>query len=470
MPESVSRPGVEIIQTFQSTTPTIVVPTLVPCIVAPFHEVIEVTTSTGTTNENSKLSTVYDQNALSVPQLSFPSPRGNIAEVDVDESTIRMFLLQNGALVELSKTSGFLASFNSATAASVVGSGATYPVNLDGLRLTVAMDAHRGIGSGLPNAGSFLSSDNVNIDFTGTSLTLQNVVDQINARIPGIASISSGQLRLTSTKFGAGSSVLVRGAGSANTLLGLDAVNDEVAVGAGFFAIDDADGDVTSPRIEFFTGTSQRDIGSANSSVATAPNFLDSEISIGDTIVANGVNIGNVDQVFANRLVMEVEQNIFSSTAKFAPRYFWVQANGLSFPAPAASTAGTLTGSVVTSAATAAYIVSSTAATFPVPAGEAFSVDITLAGVAQATQNISTGTGWADIDAAVTAINAASSNFEAYRANIFGDELPATTAVDASNIRLGLRLTATNTGSASSITLSSQTATLGLGFATPPVF
>ncbi len=470
MPASLPRPGVEVIQTFESASPTIVIPTLVPCIVAPFHEVIEVTTSSGTTNENAKLTSLYDQNALTIPQLSFPSPRSNIAEVDVDEATIRGFLLQNGSLVELSKTSGFLVGLNSATAASVAGSGATYPVNLDGLRLTVAVDAHRAVGSSLPNAGSFLSTDNVNIDFTGTSLTLANVISQINARIPNLASDNgSGQLRLTSTRFGARSSVLVRGAGSANTLLGLDAVNDEVAVGAGFYAIDDADGDITSPRIEFFTGTSQRDIGSANSSVATAPSFLDSEIAVGDTIIADGTNIGNVDQVFANRLVMEVEQNIFSSTAKFAPRYFWVQANGLSFPAPSASSAGTLTGTVATSAATVPYIVSSSASTFPVPAGEAFTVDVTLAGVAQATENISSGTGWADISAVIAGINAASTNFEAYRANIFGDELPSTTSVAASNIRIGLRLTATNTGKSNSITLSSQSTGLGLGFATPPV-
>ena len=108
MAASVPRPGVEIIQTFQSASPTIVTPTLVPCIVAPFHEVIEVTTSTGTTNANAKLSTLYDQNAVTIPQLSFPSPRSNIAQVDVDESTIRWFFLQNGSLVELSKKSGFL--------------------------------------------------------------------------------------------------------------------------------------------------------------------------------------------------------------------------------------------------------------------------------------------------------------------------------------------------------------------------
>lgn len=470
MAAQLPRPGVEIIQEFQSTSPTVVIPTLVPVNVAPFFEIIEVLNTDGTINDDARLSSLYNQNALTIPQLSFPSPRGNIDEVDIEEDSIRAFFLQNGALGELSTDSGFLTNINVATAATLDATGAVYPVNLDGLRLTVAVDAHTEVGANLPDSGSVPVSANTNIDFTGTSLSLADVVSQINARVPNLASDNgSGQLRLSSSRLGARSSITVRAAGSANSALGFSVVSDQIAVGAGFYAIDDADGDILSPRLQIFEGTTKRDIGAVNVGVITAPNFLDYSIESGDLCVADGVNIGEVDQVFSNRLVMRVEQNIFTQDNRFAPEYLWVQAQNLTFPAPASSSSGSLTGAVRTSAANVAYVVGDVVGTYPIGAGETFDVDVTLNGVAQPTETITSGTGWADLATAIADINSQATNFEAYLANEVGDELPNTTTVATPNHRLGLRLLAGNEGGASIITFSGSTAGMAVGFSTSPV-
>ena len=52
MATELPRPGTEVIQEFQSVSPTIVTPTLVPCVVAPFFEVIEVLNDDGTVTVN----------------------------------------------------------------------------------------------------------------------------------------------------------------------------------------------------------------------------------------------------------------------------------------------------------------------------------------------------------------------------------------------------------------------------------
>jgi len=84
MAAELPRPGVEVVQEFQSASPTVVTPTLVPCVVAPYFEVIEVLSSDGTLNSDALLSDLYNQLDVTVPQSSFPSPRGNIDEVNVD--------------------------------------------------------------------------------------------------------------------------------------------------------------------------------------------------------------------------------------------------------------------------------------------------------------------------------------------------------------------------------------------------
>jgi hypothetical protein len=459
------RPGVEVIQEFRSTSPTIVIPTLVPCNVAPFFEIIEVLAPDGTLNEDSKLASPYAQLPLTIAQSSFPAPRGNVDQLDIQEDTVRAFLDFGGTLLELSRTSGFLASLNVATNPVADGTVAG-PYNLDGKKLRLVLDGHQAVGGGAPTTVPV--ADIVEIEFEEDSMPLADVIDFINARIPGIATDDgASHLRLKSTKYGAGASVFLA-IGSANSAFGYSALKDQIAVGAGFYAIDDADGDLVSPRIEFYGGTTLRDIDVADLGPIAAPNFNDFFIEVGDSVVAGGVSIGNVTQVFSDRLVMSVEQNIFGADAPFAPRYFWVQGNGLVFPAPASSTPAEVTGSNASVAETSAFVVPQSAFALPVGAGETIELDVVVDGVAQATEVISSGTGWTlitDVLDGTTGLNQGV-NFEAYASNDVGDEVNSAVAT-----HIGFRTEATNRGSAAAVTISDASVGMktALGLGTLPI-
>lgn len=467
MAAQLPRPGVEIIQEFRSTSPTIVIPTLVPCNVAPFFEIIEVLNADGTLNADSKLDAPYVQLGLTIAQSSFPSPRGNIDQVDVQEDTIRSFLAHGGSLLELSRESGFLIDINIATKPSVTGTG-TATFDLDAKKLIIALDSHIAVGGTTrPTTGDVPTANNVTIEFEADAMTLQEVVDFINGVVPDIASISGPNLQLSSTIYGASASVTVRSAGSANTELGFSSIEDQIAVGAGLYATDDGDSDLQSPRIEIFPGSTQRDLSGVNIDELVGPalpTFDALFIESGDNVVANGVDMGQVQQVFSSRLVMSIEQDLFGSDIPFAPRYVWVQGNNLEFPAEASSVAATQTGTIPCSAETSAYVVGQ-AAFGAVGAGESLDVDIIVNGVTQTTETVGSGAGWATLADAITGLNTASVNFEAYPANDVGDEVDASVGT-----YVGLRTLATNRGSDASITVADASAgMLVLGFTTVPV-
>lgn len=482
------RPGVEVIQEFTSVTPTIVTPTLVPCNVAPFFEVIEALEADGTLNEDAKLEDQYEQLELTVSQSSFPSPRGNIDEVDVLEDSIRVFFEFGGSLLELERDSAFLTSFVDPTVSKqpwVLGT-VTEPVSgydIDGRTLVVQFDSHNALP---PTAADVPASEKVTITFAGATpgakLTLDQVVDQINAVIPGVASkggVGTDQLLLSSTKYGAGASVCVRAEGTANpaTLpgseegLGFSSTADQIAIGSGFYAYDDNDGDRTSPRLRIYQGTSAVDIpggGTITESPLITPTsfkFTDASIEAGDTVIADGVDIGEVIEVESLQLTMAVEQNLPLHDSPFAPRRVTVQANGLSYPAPASSAAATVTGTRQTAAATPAYIVGTTAPTYgPIPLGEAFTVEVYQDGVSLGQESVTvTGTAWSDLAGVVAGINtvAAAVTFEAYTCNENGVE-------QADGTYLGLRTKADNVGSDASITFVSQTSGMTIGYDSGP--
>ena len=190
MATELPRPGVEVVQEFQSAAPTIVTPTLVPCNVAPFFEVIEALASDGTVNDDAKLATLYEQLEQTVLQSSFPSPRGNIDEVDVLEDDIRCFFEFGGALQELSRESAHLKSYldpEVATRPYVVGSTAegstTGGYDVDGRTLIILLDDHTALP---PTAGSLPTSGNITVTFAATvpgeRLSLNEVISQISLR------------------------------------------------------------------------------------------------------------------------------------------------------------------------------------------------------------------------------------------------------------------------------------------------
>jgi hypothetical protein len=473
------RPGVEVIQEFTSTSPTIVRPTLVPCNVAPFFEVIEAVQSDGNANPDAKLSSTYRQFEMAVTQSSFPSPRKNIDEVNVLEETVRVFFEYNG-LLELSRTQGYLRSYldpGIACQAYVTGTNAepVTPVakyDLDGKTLIFQLNSHTGVpvtASNLPRSKDITITFQASIP--GGRLTLQEVIDQINLAVPDIASAVGGKLRLTSTKFGARSSVVIRWEGTANAPednlgnpvgLGFPAESDYVSVGSGFYADDDSDGDQVSPRLKIYAGTKEKLLLDAEDPfIASLPNFLDDSIEEGDTVVADGVAIGDISVAQSGILTMGVEQYLMSYDAPFAPRRLWVRANNLSYPAPSSSISASETGSKKAHPATVAYVTGQNAIVDPSALGvgpsESFSVNVVIGGVAQPTQNVSSGAGWTTLAAAVAAINNISNafDFEAYVSNAYGDEIPS--GITGAKYYLGLRTKADNAGSHAALTVVSMT-------------
>jgi hypothetical protein len=273
---------------------------------------------------------------------------------------------------------------------------------------------------------------------------------------------------LTSPNYGAGASVVVRKQGSANTgtdRLGFSAADDAIAVGSGFYVADDSDGDATSPRIQVYAGNVQGLVGTLGAAVITAPNFLNDNIQVGDDLIADGIAIGQVNTVESDLLIMEVEQKIISQDAKFAPRRLWVEANNLVYPAPAASEAATITGTVQASAATPAYVIPQGVFVGTASPSESIEVNVTVGGVAQPTETVSSGTGdWTTLAATITSINAQATLFEVYPSNTVGDEVA--TAVGT---YLGFRTLAARAGSDAGITVVESTVKTALGFSSLPV-
>jgi len=468
MAAELPRPGVEVVQEFVSAAPTIVTPTLVPCNVAPFFEVIEALASDGTLNDDAKLPGLYEQLEQTVLQSSFPSPRGNIDEVNVLEETIRCFFEFGGALQELSQESAFLVAFNDpevATRPWVEGTGsyaASLPnggYDVDGRTLILHLNSHTALP---PTAGTLPTSENIVVTFSaatpGGRLSLDEVIDQVNALVPNLASKGTGDdvLKLTSTKYGAGASVVVRSTGSANTgtdRLGFDASSDSIAVGSGFYASDDYDGDQQSPRLKVYEGQQQGTLAAPGSQQIVPPNFLDSSIEVGDDVTADGVSIGEISIVESDQLTMEIEQSIISHDNPFAPRRVRVQANDLVYPAPAASGAAYILGTTQTARATPAFVVCQNPFVGTALPSESIDVDVTVAGVAQATETVSSGAGdWTTLAAAVTSINGQATLFEAYESNDVGDEVAT-----GLGTHLAFRTKANNTGSGAAVTVSDTT-------------
>lgn len=110
MAESLPRPGVEVEQKFVSAAPTILIPSLPACIVGPSIYIVDTFNADGTVNTDSKASATYDNTDLVIAQSAFPDPRSIIAEVNVDELSIRAWVRgADGNLSETLRTEAFLA-------------------------------------------------------------------------------------------------------------------------------------------------------------------------------------------------------------------------------------------------------------------------------------------------------------------------------------------------------------------------
>lgn len=245
------RPGVEVIQTFRSASPSFVRPTLAPCVVGPAFEVLNVLTSEAAVNSKAKYGE-YRQIGKTITQSAFPDPRGNIDELDVLEETIRTFMVAGGNLQELLMNPGesFLAAPYASSRAAIKTAAFGGGLAIGGKVLVLAIDQPVPLST----------VDDITITFTGTSLTAAQAAAQINTAIGAVVAtvVDSDKVQIASVTFGALSSVTVRGGGSANALLaiGYDAgtQRDERVEGSGFRGQEDNNNDTITPWIEFYQG------------------------------------------------------------------------------------------------------------------------------------------------------------------------------------------------------------------------
>lgn len=498
MATQLPRPGVEVIQEFASASPTIVQPTLVPFITGVAKEVIEVTNSDGTVNKDSEQGT-YDQLPQVISQSAFPSPRGNIAEVNVEEDSIRAFLLSGGSLGELTNE-GFLASWNEARAASIASiedTGAGFA--LDGKAIVLALD--------VPVSTDTSKDVTVSFSKAAGNLTAQEVVDAINAAVGvDVASIDNSganpRVQIASTKFGAISSVTIRSGASGNAALFGSSTTEWRVEGAGFRAQDDNNNDTKSPWIEWFAGEYYENGAAVAWPTATAstikaalidesgvvaeskapvvtftgPGSID--LKAGDYFYADGVQVagGEVERVEASRFrvgvintklstydsagnlltpvrdVVEVE-TLLSSTP-FSPKHAWFQARNLT--GNEVNTKAELTGSKTGNPAETAFVTGTAdlaAANGPFTlTGLTLRVVVTVDGVVGPEQVITFTSSQADTAAIANVINASATDFTA---------LVYSAGAGVEN----LRLSTVKTGKNQSITVkASGTANSILGF------
>ena len=459
MATELPRPGVQVIQEFESAAPTIVQPTLVPFTCGPAKEIVEFTDSDGLINPDAEQGT-YDQLPQTIGQSAFPSPRGNIQEVNVEEATIRLAMLFGGSLNELDRDPGsaFLAAHNEARRAAfrtleITGAG----LDLDGKVFVFAIDQLVALNA----------SDDYTVTFAtvgGGNLTPAQMVSQINAVVGvDVAEVivegSNWMVQISSQIYGAGSSVTVRAGGSANTDLGCVADDVEYRVtGAGFYAEDQADNTTLSPYIKWSQGVYSEDAVAASfpavSAVemgfgqitidadaadvyaqAVAPDITFTgagsvDLQVDDWFVGDGTqpnSTAQVQRVETTRFKLGVinstlstfdddgdvltavyddsDVNTLLAAVPYAPRYAWFRARGITED-NAAATAGTLTGSIAGNPAELGSVTGTGTVTFPLAAaGLTLVTESTVDGVVQA-ENVFTFTGgpYADFAALLAAI------------------------------------------------------------------
>lgn len=392
------RPGVEVIQAFRTASPSFVRPTLVPCVVGPAFEIINVLNSDGTINSKAKYG-AYSQIGKTVTQSAFPDPRGNVDELDIIESSIRPFVLAGGSLHELLMNPGesFLTTSHQSSKAALKTTdfGGLTGLAIVGKVLVMCID----------NPVAADTSNDITITFVGTgaNLTAAECAEQINDAVGQtlatvIGTAPNDKVQLTTSRASAKSSITIRAGASANAVLLIGDTGEERVEGSGYRAQDDNDNDTTSPWIEFYrggyflagvdtafparAGLVNIETGSFVSAKAAAISFGDTgtiPLKVGDLVYGDGVKVKSAEVMkvesdrfrlgtintalstaddngrYTTKVYDSVEVETLFDDNPFAPQYVWFRAANL-VVADLAPVAASVTGSTTGAAATAATV------------------------------------------------------------------------------------------------------------------
>jgi hypothetical protein len=187
----------------------------------------------------------YHQREVLIATSNFPDPRHNLDELAIEPETIRAFLAMGGGtnVREASRTTAFLRNGSVNDACVITGlvnmTGLTLPGDLTAKTLVVK------VNGGAPQT----------VTFTTSETTVALVVAKITSTLTGVVASGTTFLTLTSATVGYAATIeLVSGA--ALVTLGLTA---GVYHGSNIAVVDDGNGDVLSPLLEFalenFTST-----------------------------------------------------------------------------------------------------------------------------------------------------------------------------------------------------------------------
>jgi hypothetical protein len=242
--EQVKKPGVEIAQVITGTTPTASSPNLIPCIVGPAYEVVELLSNDGTPNKDAKLvnseniAITYNQVPVSISYTDFPTPHADSSQMSVLPNEVNVGLYSGNSLSKLNvrPSSAFLSFANKATRAGLFIWNRSDPSKFK-LKLNIAFDQR--VAANV--------SDDVKVNLDESSLDL--LVAKLNEAIaPKGATASkaviSGKtgILIKSGRFGASSSITLRKVSTSTSadhaFWGLDNNKSYRVTGAGFKAED----------------------------------------------------------------------------------------------------------------------------------------------------------------------------------------------------------------------------------------
>jgi len=455
------QPGVTVTQVQRTQSPNIFAPSLVPFVCGPAKEIVHAFDDLGSLNPKA-LQGPYIQLPKTITQTSFPSPRNNISEVTVENSTIRAFFDFAQEQKELKRDPGesFLIAQNKAQRACI-RTIITPALGWDLNPIAGATTLNFVIDQPIRN----LTTADKAVTFTSTGnakLTAQEVCDQINtvwgvtiATPVTLTGEARPRIQILSPTYGVLSSVTIRGGGSANTIFGFNAQEERVQA-AGFRGQDQNDGTTQTPYIEFYRGDyllnavvstypvgdgthpyygQMDEAGTLTFGKINAITFtgLGIDLRLGDYMYADGVKVknaevmkvedtrfklGTVNTVLStydsNGKILiavrdQVKVNTLYDPAPFAPRYVWFEAENLTYPT-AGNTAAVLTGSTAGAPATTAEALGSAVVTDFALSGLTLKYTLTIDDVEQP-EKVITFTGvFAAIGDVTTYINAADSN------------------------------------------------------------
>lgn len=430
MPET-TRPGAQIRQ-IRRATPAVVQPSaLLPVIAGVCKEIVPLRTATGLPNGDALYTGgSYTQRGIAVAQAALPSPRSNIEEVVVENDTLAMMMGFGGRMIALPRGShgtygtAFLADGNKARKAAIRSTQDTSFEfdNVVGDILIFCLDK--------PNPAD--ESGDIRVVLVG-EMTVQEVADAINlAAGANVATVEEWDgddyLQIASPSYGAGSSVTIRNNCSALPVLFGSGVDSDIlrrVVGSGFCALDDNDGDRTSPWITFYRGAYLEDgvvtdfpgednsdeawpclidlDGTRYEAIAPQMTFRGSSPTIalraatstvpGDVFFASGAQAGGssaeviqvestrfkigtinptlstyADGVLTRRVYTTVEFALLIDGTPFAPSRAWFQAGGLRFGDYVEGDPAVVAGDASAAAARPAMLLSSSNISFPLNA------------------------------------------------------------------------------------------------------